>query len=171
MNVKFIEDRWMEDAIFTVKIFLEANLMSKLPIDAHRHLLVEGSAMTSKETEHYLRVIDDNRNAAVVFEPIIKKLEQEGVNDLCVKRLRTRQQSFVFFMMVRMLKSTISIEQVKVVINELNSTDAYPLNSFLGEDYNRITYKVLVKIFNNKQLFYLCFKLFNPILKLKQGLK
>jgi len=164
-EIRFIEGRWMEDAIFTTQLFLKTNIMAHLPLDVHRHLIVEGSAMTSKEIEHYLRVIDDNRNAAIVFESLIKRLEQKGANPKCIKRLKTRQQSFVFFMMVRMLKSTISIAQVKKVMDELSITNAYPLNSFFGSDYNGLAYSILVKLFNRKRLFYLLFKISNPILK------
>ncbi len=166
-HIRFIEGRWMEDAIFTAKLFLQANAMANFPLDAHRHLLVESSAMISKEPKHYLRVIDDNRNAAIVFETIIAELNKKNINTKCVGRLIVRQQSFVFFMMVRMLKSTITIEQIRLIIDELSKTGAYPLKDFLGHDYNGISYNILLKIFNRRQLFYLVFKLFNPILKLK----
>ncbi|WP_296383094.1 glycosyltransferase [Winogradskyella sp.] len=165
IKIKFIEDRWMEDAILTAKLFLKAKKMAFFPINAHRHLIVEGSAMTNKEPSHYLRVIDDNRNAAIVFESLIKGLEQSNVNSECIKRLRTRQQSFVFFLMVRMLKSTISLNQAKKAIDDISNTNAYPMNTFPGSDYKGITYSILTKLFNSKQIFYLLFRLFNPFLK------
>ena len=165
-KIKFIEGRWMEDAIFTAKLFLKADSMAYIPIDAHRHLIIEGSAMTNKEPSHYLKVIDDNKNAAMVFESLIKDLEQRNVNSECVNRLKIRQQSFVFFLMVRMLKSTISLTQAKKAIEDISiNTDAYPLNAFPSNDYRGISYSVLTKLFNNKQTFYLLFRLFNPFLK------
>ncbi|MFC0604358.1 glycosyltransferase [Winogradskyella pulchriflava] len=164
-NIKFIEDRWMEDAIITAQLFIAAERMAKLSLDAHRHLIVEGSAMTSKEPLHYLKVIDDNRNAAIVFEALIEDLESENANPNCIKRLRTRQQSFVFFMMVRMLKSTIKLNEVKKVINDLSKTSAYPMNAFVGEDYSGISYSILVKLFNKKGLFFILFRLLNPLLR------
>ena len=71
----------------------------------------------------------------------ISAKENEGIEELilknehpdCIKRLRTRQQSFVFFMMVRMLKSTMPLSQVKSIMNELAESKAYPLNSFIGD--------------------------------------
>ncbi len=164
-NITFIEDRWMEDAIITAQLFLAANKMAKLPLDVHRHLIVEGSAMTSKEPTHYLKVIDDNRNAAVVYESLIKGLIKKNSNHNCINRLRIKQQSFVFFMMVRMLKSTIHLDRVKQTIEELSKTGAYPLTHFVSNDYNKLSYSILTKLFNNKKGFYLVFKLFNPILR------
>lgn len=164
-EVRFIEDRWMEDAILTTQLFINAKRMSHLPLDAHRHLIVEGSAMTSKEPIHYLNVIDDNRNAALVFESMIDDLEEKVVSAKCIKRLRTRQQSFVFFMMVRMLRSTIKLKDVKATMSQLSQTNAYPLNIFPGEDYKGWAYRFLVKLFNSKKRFYFLFRVFNPVLK------
>lgn len=167
-EIKFIEDRWMEDAILTAELFLKANKIAHLHLDAHRHLVVEGSAMTSKEPSHYLRVIDDNRNAAIVFESLIEDLIEQKANRKCIERLRTRQQSFVFFMMVRMLKSTMNLEQVKIVMDSISNTNAYPLQQFYGKDYKGLVYFILVKLFNNTPVFYSLFRGFNPLSKLKK---
>ncbi len=122
--------------------------------------------MTNKEPSHYLEVIRDNANVAEVFESIIEGIDTSGPkSNLCIKRLTTRQQSFVFFMMVRMLKSTITIKEIKSILNNLKQINAYPLNSFIGKDYNRTIYTILVKLFNFKPIFYLIFIIFNPILK------
>jgi glycosyltransferase involved in cell wall biosynthesis len=164
-TISFIEGRWMEDAILTAKLFLKANTIAHLPIDAHRHLIIEGSAMTNREPSHYLKVIDDNRNAALVFESMIQNLLKSNANPKCIKRLRTRQQSFIFFLMVRMLKSTISFKQVKNTISEISYTNAYPLNAFPGNDYTGKRYALLTRLFNSKQVFYIMFSLFNPIFK------
>lgn len=168
-RIKFIEGRWMEDAIFTASLFLKANSMSHIPLDAHRHVEVFNSAMTSKKPKHYLNVIYDNANAAVVYKTLIGSVKSdEKEKENCIKRLKTRQQSFVFFMMVRMLKSTIKITEIKNIIEDVEKAGAYPLVSFVGEDYSMTSYKILTKVFNNKYMYYTCFKLFNPILKLKK---
>jgi glycosyltransferase involved in cell wall biosynthesis len=164
-KIRFIEGRWMEDAIITAQLFLKAKRMANLPIDAHRYLQVDGSAMTNKEPSHYLKIIDDNRNAAIIFESLIEDLKLRKANPDSIKRIRIRQQSFVFFMMVRMLKSTISLNEVKTVINEVSKTNAYPLDAFLSNDYKGISYALLVNLFNKKSLYFLLFKIFNPILK------
>ncbi|BAO77198.1 glycosyltransferase [Winogradskyella sp. PG-2] len=168
-KIKFIEGRWMEDAILTARLFLKANRMAHFSIDAHRHLIIEGSAMRNKEPSHYIKVIDDNKNAALVFETLIQSLIKKNANSSCIKRLKTRQQSFIFFLMVRMLKSTINLKQVKTTIYEISKTNAYPLNIFPGNDYQGIRYTLLTRLFNHKRAYYFIFRFFNPILKNKKG--
>lgn len=168
IGLRFIEGRWMEDAIFTANLLVKAKAVGHLSVDAHRHVRVKGSAMTSKEPDHYLKVIYDNANAALMFKPLIESIEENEVNRACLKRLKTRQQSFVFFLMVRMLKSTIKLKETKKIIASMHEIKAYPLNSFLGKDYNGFIYTLLVRLFNIKSIYYLLFLICNPILRLKK---
>lgn len=166
IGLRFIHGRWMEDAIFTAKLLVQAKRVISLPLDVHRHVKVEGSAMTSKEPNHYLKVIADNAHAAVVYESIISQVDQ--ANKTCVKRLKSRQQSFVFFLLIRTLKSTMKKEDIFPLLSKMKSVGAYPLNAFLGPDYNSAIYSVLSKLFSNKYLYYFIFLMLNPMLKHKK---
>lgn len=166
IKLEFIVGRWMEDAIFTAKLFVKAKNIIKLPFDIHRHVKVYGSAMTNKAPSHYLKIINDNANAAVVYNDIIESLENDAsASDRVVKRLRTRQQSFVFFMMVRILKSTFKKQDIIPLLNKMKTVNAYKLNAFIGESYNGLKYSTMCKLFNNKYLYYLIFLMLNPVLK------
>lgn len=166
-GIRFIEGRWMEDAIFITELLLKSKRIAHLELDVHRYMVFPGSAMTSKEQNHYLKIIRDNQNAALVFDRIIRKLEKKKANSDCIKRIKTRQQSFVFFSMIRMIKSTMSFKEVKLIMAELSDVKSYPLDSFLGKDYNKISYHILVRLFNRKWMFYFLFLLFNPFFKFK----
>ena len=168
IGLRFIEGRWMEDAIFTANLLTKAKKVGHLPIDTHRHVRVIGSAMTNKEPSHYLKVIYDNANAALVFKPLIEELKSNKENKACIERLKARQQSFVFFLMIRMLKSTIKLKEVKKVIVSMEAINAYPLCLFLGKDYNGFIYTLLVKLFNIKSIYYLVFIISNSMLKFKK---
>ncbi len=169
LELQFIEGRWMEDAIFTTTLFIKTQRMAHIPIDAHRHVKVEGSAMTSKAPKHYIRVIYDNGNAAKVFNKLIEEVSNsENINSKCLKRLRARQQSFVFFMMVRILKSRMTFKEVKAIIKNMEVIKVYPLNSFLGIDYNGMVYSFITKLFNIKRLYFFLFLVLNPFLRMKK---
>jgi len=166
-GIKFIEGRWMEDAIFSIELFLEAKRMAHFKLEAHRYMVAPGTAMTSREPKHYLGVIRDNINAALVFDPLIKRLKQDKSNPNCIKRVKARQQSFVFFSMIRMIMSAMGFDEVKSIMNKMSEINAYPLDSFLGKDYDAFSYRILVKLFNRKDIFYILFMFFNPFFRLK----
>lgn len=166
INLKFIHGKWMEDAIFTASLFLKAKSVIAIPLDTHRHVRVEGSAMTSKEPMHYLKVINDNANAAIVFNSIINNLEvNTDTHRSCILRLKARQQSFVFFMLMRVLKSNINKQEILPLLNKMKSVNAYPLDSFLKVDYGGLKFLILSKLVSNKYIYYILFILTNPFLK------
>lgn len=169
-KVRFIEGRWMEDAIFTTQLFLKANTIADFPLNVHRYRVAPGTAMTSKKPSHYKKLIGDIHNAIFVFDEIVSDLKTKKVNPDCIERIKTRQQAFVFFLLVRMIKSTLSFKEVRLKIDSINSIDAYPLKSFIGEDYNLLVYQVVARLLNSKLRFFLSYGFFNPFFKLRYRL-
>ncbi len=152
-GVRFIEGKWMEDAILTSELFLKAKRMAHVDCDVHRYRILPTSAMRNKSPEHYNKVIFDNANAAYVYAQLIDSVPKNHPNSAaCIKRLKTRQQSFVFFLMVRLMKSDISVDKIPEMLEGFEKVDAYPLKKFIGDDYHGIGYSFLVFIFNRKYL-------------------
>ncbi|MCK0147058.1 glycosyltransferase [Arenibacter sp. F26102] len=159
-NIRFIEGKWMEDAILSAQLFCKAKKMAHLDLDAHRYRILPTSAMRNKSPEHYNKVIFDNANAAHSFDQLIKSIPANHKNsDECIKRLKTRQQSFVFFLLVRLMKSDIPINKIPDMLFGFEKIDAYPLKKFLGKDYHGFSYSFMVYIFNHKPLI-------NPFIKI-----
>jgi hypothetical protein len=40
------------------------------------------------------------------------------------------------------------------IIERLEKSENYPINNFIGEDYNKASYKILVPVLNNKYLLH-----------------
>ncbi|OWW24223.1 hypothetical protein B4Q04_17260 [Zobellia sp. OII3] len=159
-GIRFIEGKWMEDAILTSELFCQAKRMAHADLDVHRYRILPTSAMRNKSPEHYNKVIYDNANAAHVFNELISTIPRGHKDaEACIKRLKTRQQSFVFFLMVRLMKSDIPVSEIPAMLSGFEKIDAYPLKKFLGEDYHGIGYSCLVFVFNRKPLI-------NPFIKM-----
>lgn len=165
-GIRFIEGRWLEDAIFTIELILKAQRIAHLKFDVHRYMVAYGTAMTSREPEHYLKIIRDIENAVLAFASIIETLINEEAEPDCIKRVKARQQSLVFFSMIRMMKSTMSFNEVKQIMNKMSSIKAYPLDAFLGKDYNEFSYQILVRLLKTKRRFYFFFQILNPAFKI-----
>ena len=168
-GIRFIEGKWMEDAILTAELFCEAKRMAHIDLDVHRYRILPTSAMRNKSREHYNKVIYDNANAAHVYHSLMKRLPKDHeYADLCLKRLKTRQQSFVFFLLVRLMKSDISVAEIPKMLDGFEKIDACPLKRFLGEDYHGFSYSFLVFIFNRKALINPFIKIFRSLYNLKK---
>lgn len=154
-GLRFIEGRWMEDSILTPQLFMKAKRMARINLDVYRYMITPGSAMTSKKPEHYNKLISDIENAAFVFDEFLHKIP-ENTEDLknCKSRIRTRQQSFVFFLLVRLMKSNLPIKYIHPKLEGFKKIHAYPLNEFIGKDFNGLSYRLLTSIFNNERTMY-----------------
>jgi glycosyltransferase involved in cell wall biosynthesis len=166
-GIRFVEKRYLEDVVFSIKLFLRTERMAHLELYAHKYRVRPGSAMTSKKPSHYLKIIRDLQYAVLGFEPVIKTLENKRAHPDCITRVKDRQRSLLFFSMIRMFNSTMSFDEVKLRMTEMTSTNAYPLDSSSGKDYNSITYQILYSLFKTKRRFYFFFRLVNPILRLR----
>ncbi|WKX76468.1 glycosyltransferase [Zobellia laminariae] len=168
-GIRFIEGKWMEDAILTSELFCQAKRMAHTTLDVHRYRILPTSAMRNKSPEHYNKVIYDNANAAHVYDKLIATIPSNHPNaEACINRLKTRQQSFVFFLMVRLMKSDISVSEIPAMLSDFEKIDAYPLKKFIGEDYHGIGYSCLIFVFNRKPLINPFIKMFRSFYTLTQ---
>lgn len=167
IGLRFIEGRWMEDAIFTAAIFCKAQRLAYTGLDVHRYRLLPTSAMRNKTPEHYNKVIFDNANAAHAYYDLINSISKNHPSyAACTQRLKTRQQSFVFFLLVRWMKSELEVTKIPEMLLGFEKIGAYPLNHFLGPDYHGPGYSFMTFIFNRRPLIDPFIKIFRIFYKL-----
>lgn len=160
-GLRFVEGRWMEDAILTAQIYCAAARVAHVVADVHRHRIIPTSAMRNRAPEHYRKVIFDNASAVETYDGIlawIRKARPDARGALT--RLKTRQQSFVFFLLVRLMQSDLPVAQVPPMLGQFQRYGAYPLDAFLGPDYDGPAYRALVFILNRPALMIPFFRMF-----------
>lgn len=124
-GVRFIEGRWMEDALFTATLFLQTNRIAFLDLAVHRYVEVENSAMTSKDSTHNINLIYDLANAAEKFEVLISSLDGSHLcYDKCFKRLKSKQQSFVFAIIIKAINFQLNFTDLKKILLKMNKIGA-----------------------------------------------
>ncbi|TYP72312.1 glycosyltransferase [Aquimarina intermedia] len=163
-QITFEEGRMLEDVIFTTALILRSNRIVSLKLDVHRYFIREDSILNLKNSNHYLHLIDDYKNVIYEFENVIKHLEEIGTIDFkCLQRMRSKQQSFTFFLIVRAFKSNMTYKVLLKYLKDIKKIKAYPLDKFLGYDYNGVTYLILTKIFDNRMTLFISFILFRSL--------
>ncbi|MEM8937749.1 MAG: glycosyltransferase [Bacteroidota bacterium] len=165
-GIRFVEGRWMEDAIFTASILLKANKIVHLELDAHRYVKVPNSAMNNKEDSHNIKIIYANAEAAVAYHGLINSINHSKENERCIERMKERQESFVFFLILRSMKSSLSFKQLSDILTRMKFLGIHPFTNFARIDYSNVIYKWLVPFFNNKILLLILFKTYKTLKKL-----
>ncbi|TAI48594.1 glycosyltransferase [Flagellimonas allohymeniacidonis] len=158
-GIRFIEGKWMEDAIFCAEILMKSKAVSRIPLRAYRYVQVSGSAMHNREEGHNIKIMNDLLNAADRFSFLIDELQNEG-KTLAANKLIVRQQSFSFFLLVRALRSKLPLKSIYSYMEKLTAARAFPLTSFISDSYNKWSYRILVFFFNGKGRFRVLFYIY-----------
>ena len=150
LGIMFYDRRFVQDAYVTPEIFVKAKKVCLLPIDVHRYRYNDDSITHIKSVEHVRKHMDDLIFAVHKLDELIHEIQHPGF----LKRLRNRQQSYVFFFLIRFIKTDMRFKELKEIIKKLKTIGAYPLHEFIGVDYNGFKYKMLVYIFNRSYFLY-----------------
>ncbi|MGL5578862.1 MAG: glycosyltransferase [Fusobacteriaceae bacterium] len=161
-GVKFIEGRYSQDAMFKVEVLSSASRVAFFPLMSYIYFTNPVSAAHNKEKNHYAKMIEDYKFVADFFSGFIEKIKKEkkDISEKYIKRVRTRKESFIFFLLVRLIKSEMSHSEVMEEYRVLKDKGYIPIENFVGIDYSEGKYKVLTYIFNRETLFNLVVKLF-----------
>ena len=164
-NLLFEEGKIIEDGIFTTELLLNCKRASYLDLDIYRYFINEDSIMHNKSKSHLAKINEDFKFIVHKFTNLIKLANRKGADNNAVRRLVVRQESYVFFLFIRLLRENVAYKEIKQLILEMNAINVYPLNNFIGIDYNSIKLKILTTIFNHKILLFFFMKL-NGCLKI-----
>ncbi|MGB2760806.1 MAG: glycosyltransferase [Maribacter stanieri] len=130
--VFLIDMRAYEDLIFTASVFLLANRISKVSVDAHRYIKVAGSIVTSKNPEKNLEFILGMVKAVEELDILIKKYDASKENNkLVINKLKAKQQAVVYALLIRAFKYKLNPKDLSTILNKMNTLEAYPI------DYNK----------------------------------
>jgi len=168
-NLKFREDLFaLEDVIFTTTVILSAKRIAFIDKNIYRYFRTKNSMLTNNEENHYLKIIYSMSSAIKTLGEIIDTYHDKHKNKKTTYRLKSRQESLLFFLIIRAFKSTISLKKLLLILDEMKTIKVYPMNNFIRKDFNNAVYRTLCAIFNNYNLLNISFKVFRFI---KPGLQ
>lgn len=151
MGYRFPVGRFVEDANYTAKVFVEAKRIAWSKLDFYRYVHRATSIMHKKDPSHYEKMIRDYGANVAEFEEQIQQLEQRQHPHLknCIKRLRFRQESFIFFLVMRIIRSQLPVKRIKESLKHFSQTGNYPLRVESGFDYQQKKFALFVFLVNN----------------------
>lgn len=164
-KITFVKDLLLEDCAYTPNLFFKAHRIAHLNIDVYRYLQIKpNSIMRKLDASHLTRMIESHN---YIFEEINTIINQLDTNNLtqkkCSKRLNNRQQTLLFFLLSKLVKTNYPLEDLKKVIHKFEQLNVYPLNNFISEKYNGIKYEILSRIFGYKNLLFPFTKIYRKI--------
>lgn len=98
-GIRFELDKALEDPIFTVRLFIAAKRMAKIPIDVHRYKQEPTSVINRSGKAHAERILADLGNLAIYYNNLIQeyKLIEHPYKNGFLKQLEAKKQFFVYY--------------------------------------------------------------------------
>lgn len=157
--------RFVEDANFTAKLIVKSKKISMSSLDFYRYYLRPNSIMRKKNIPHIRKLIADYGKNVYEFHDQINDLKNREHSKIepCLERLKARQQSFVFFLLIKCVKLNIPKEELSNILQEFKAIGVYPMGKFIGRDFNRPKYKILLPLLNNEKSLSAVMKLYSFI--------
>jgi glycosyltransferase involved in cell wall biosynthesis len=148
--------RYFEDCTFTATLLTEGKRIGNSSLDFYRYVIRPDSIMTRRSKDHAMKQIADHEKNIYEFQPILDKVSclPHKDSDSCLARLKARQHSFVFFMLILCYRCQLSKEVVAPIIERLSKFGAYPINKEFINDFNNLAYSQMRFIMNRKFLLY-----------------
>ena len=148
--------QFVEDAIFTPTLLSAAERMATVPVDVYRYTLRPGSIMRTTSPAHTAKLLHDYEKVVSALGELSRSATLTGpVPPGYAERLRNRQESFVFFLIARLMRSDLPLRPaLPDVLLRFRASGVYPFRSFPGPSYPGVAYRVLTFIFGHERLLY-----------------
>jgi len=152
-GLTFEDKRFVNDSYFTPSLFKEASKVAFLPLDVYRYVQRPNSITSKKDLRHYEKHIKDLEYAIFKMKDLIARLPKSAED--AIKTIKIKQESYVFFTIVRYMKSDLTFSFFKKLLNKYRTLKAYPMQNLSeGKLYQSLTFKLMIFIFNQPFLLY-----------------
>lgn len=148
------QSRHWGDVLFTTQLFLSASTVAHLPMEVVAYVQMPGSLSKKGDLDRELKHIENFFITMRGFDPLISGQSQYGnLPNATLQRIKSRQQSFVFFLSLRLWRKVLPLSQAQEIYTTLRKEKRIPFYDFSFEEYQGIRYPILRAIINTPWLF------------------
>ena len=142
--------------------------MAVIPDHVYAYFQHSNSILHRASPSHYRNLLKRYEATSRDFRLFREKIEPLKVlSDAGLKRIKNKEISYIFFMLIRAVKSDLSLKEIGQLLDRLRAEGFYPIKGFIGEDYKGPIYNTLVLILNNRLLLYPAVIVYRTMVRLK----
>lgn len=154
-GIKFIENEYNSDVVFSLELLIKTNKMLYFPVSIHRYLQTPDSISRNRDIDKKYKRIENMHKMIIDYSRLINSIISKDIGEnVMISNLKFRRDLFVFFSIIKMTKYHFNIKQIRQKIDSLKHVGAYPINNFIGYEYNSFKYKFLNSIINNEAILF-----------------
>lgn len=155
---KFAEGRFHEDAMFTIRVIIDAKRLMFMKFDVHRYVKNPSSIMNRQSSNHIKKFVDDWIKLISQFSNLTAEILNTDWKDRFVLAdiIRYRQALNLHYLLIRLIGMDISIKKVNNLLKKFKDMKIYPLE-FTKEQSkgSDLPFKLSVLLFNCRLLYFM----------------
>lgn len=152
-NIRFIEGRFCEDGMFLISCIFKARRVAHCDVDIYRYVCRNNSTVSIRDKKHLAKIIDDFLYAIEYINEYYEEAIREDLSQEFIKRLKSRRNSYIFFMQIRMIKAKLGYKHCKQILERLKKINCYKYERMSKEEYSDKRITIMWKILNNELIF------------------
>ncbi|MDR1649723.1 MAG: glycosyltransferase [Synergistaceae bacterium] len=139
-----------EDGPFTTNLLIHVEKAVFLPVPLYYYCLNKHSITGTADRARRQKLIEGMFFAVKQFKYLIKLANEKGADNAALRKLKIKQEMYVFFFVVREVKFGTPFEEIKERLLTIQKDfSAWPLVLFAGEEYGELRFKILTLIMNH----------------------
>jgi len=148
------KSRHWGDVLFTTQLFLSASTVAHLPSEVVAYVQMPGSLSKKGDLNRELKHIENFFITMRGFDPLVSGETRFGkLSPATLQRIKSRQQSFVFFLCLRLWRKVLPLQKAHEIYETLLQENRIPFRDFSFEEYKGLRYPILRAIINTPWLF------------------
>lgn len=145
-GIHFVEGHFGEDGMFTIELLMHIKRVAHINNQCYCYVKRDNSTTTKKDKTHLRKMIDDYLFVYHYIQKLIKQNES-SLSSKAISRLTNRSESYIFFLLVRLLRSP-EPSLISPTVKKLKEEGLYPIK----QPYPGLVYTITSFVVNN---FYL----------------
>lgn len=168
-NIRFAPDAGFPKGVFTVQLLYHAKRMVVIPDIIYADFQYPNSELYRSGEEQIGILLEKYESTSDEYTKFLRRVELENeINANGLERIRSKSISYIFFMLIKAVKSALTIKEIRQIIRRLRFKNYYPIKGFMGSDYRNNSTRLWLFTINNEILFLLfipTFRLLSPLLQ------
>jgi len=142
--------------LFTVQLLYYSKRVAVIPDNIYADFEHPSSILPNPSPEQDRNLLKSYESTTDEYMRFRKTVELENTLSASgLERIRSKSISYIFFMLIRAVKSTLSIKEIRQLLRSLKSKNYYPIKGFMGSDYRSNISRLWLFTINNGIFFLL----------------
>ena len=140
--------------VFTLQVLYHARRLAVIPDIVYADFQYPYPGQEQDSPEQIRNFLMNYESTSDEFFNFWKTIETDHtLSEPGIERVRSKSIAYIFFMLIKALKSKLSLKDIRIILRRLGDKKYYPIRGFLGSDYRNNSTRFWLFVINNKILF------------------